>query len=349
MENSQNKIEKIGVLLVNVGTPDFPTTASVRKYLNQFLSDPRVLDIPALGRWLLLKGIILPFRSPKSAAAYRKIWTLKGSPLLQFSLVFCEKLKNVLPVNYQVEMGMRYGNPSIGSALKKLNAHELDHLILFPLYPQYSSAATGTSIEEVAQELRQCWNIPAVHTIPPFYNQEGFIQSFAANAEIALAKEKPDHILFSYHGLPERHIRKSECETNFCLKADNSCCESIRAENSHCYRAQCFDTTRRMATSLNLSPTSYSTAFQSRLGRTPWIKPYTDEVLVALAKQGAKKLLVICPAFVADCLETLEEITIRARDSFIEAGGEDLVLLPSLNADDKWVNAAKDLVLKTIC
>lgn len=338
---------KTGVLIVNLGTPDAPSTSKVRGYLREFLSDPRVIDINPVGRWMLLNLVILPFRPRKSAEAYEKVWTSEGSPLLSHTRAFAERLQAALPADrYKVEFAMRYGSPSIASRLDSLLSQAIDRLIVFPQYPQYASASTGSSLEAIYRALAERWNVPPIKVIPPFHGNAGFLDAFAGLARKDIATLKPDHVLFSYHGLPERQIRRSESLESHCLKADDSCCASLSFKNHYCYRAQSFETTRQLASRLQLAPAQYTTAFQSRLGRTPWIKPYTDLVVADLAKQGVKRLLVVEPSFTADCLETLEEIGLRANATFLEAGGEKLVLTPSLNADPIWVAAARDIVLQ---
>lgn len=336
--------DKTAVLVVNLGTPEGPTSGQVRTYLREFLSDPRVIDIPALGRWLLLNLFILPFRPKKSAAAYVKIWTAEGSPLLIHTRRFTEKLRAVLPKGFHVEFAMQYGNPSIPEMLAELAKGAPDELVIFPLYPQYASSSTGTTLEKVMGLVGKQWNVPAVCVIGPFYNDAGFLDAVAANGKPLLESLAPDHILFSYHGLPERQIQKSECVEGYCLKADDACCAQMSEKNRFCYRAQCFETTRQLAKRLGLDAAQYTTCFQSRLGRTPWIKPYTDVLIEELGRQGKKKVLVFSPSFVADCLETLEEISIRGQEAFREAGGEQLVLVPSLNSGDAWVGAASRIL-----
>jgi ferrochelatase len=343
---------KTGILLLNLGSPEAPTAAAVRPYLREFLSDPRVIDIPAPLRWMLLNVFILPFRPRKSAEAYAKVWTTEGSPLLVHSRAFAAKVSALLGDEYRVALGMRYGNPSVASALDELLREPLRELVIFPLYPQYASSSTGTAVEEALRALAPRWNIPPVRVASAFFDHPAWLAAMAGNAAPRLAAFRPDHVLFSYHGLPERHIRKSENTDQangahvpgHCLAAGDACCASMNARNAFCYRAQCFSTTRALVTRLGLDPARTSTAFQSRLGRTPWIKPYTDEALVALAKSGVKRLAVFSPSFVADCLETLEEMEIRGAESFRAAGGESLELIPALNSSDAWVRAAVEIL-----
>lgn len=335
---------RYGVLLINLGTPDAPEVPEVRRYLDEFLSDPRVLDIAPLARWLLLHLVILRTRPRESAAAYRKIWTDRGSPLLYHSLDLVEKVQQVLGEAVHVELAMRYQNPSIASALGRLRGHSVDRIVALPLFPQYSSAATGSAIEKLLEEASKDWNVPSIQVVPPFYDHPSFIDSFAAVARPVLDEFKPDRILLSYHGLPERHVIKSDASGGaHCLRS-KECCSRIVGTNRNCYRAQCYATSRALGERLSLSPDDWEVSFQSRLGRDPWIKPYSDERINALPAEGVKRLAVLCPAFVADCLETLEEIGIRAKEDFIGHGGEDLRLVPSLNSHDRWVQSVVELL-----
>lgn len=340
-----------GVLLVNLGSPDAPETGAVRRYLAEFLSDPRVLDINPLGRWLLLNLIILRVRPAKSAHAYQKVWMPQGSPLLVHSRAFAEAVAEQLP-EVPVELAMRYGRPSLKSGLDALRARGCDHVIVFPLYPQYAASSTGTALEVIYRELASRWNTPYVSVIPPFFDDPGFIAAAAAQARPVLDTLRPDHVLLSFHGLPERHMVKSDDQriaggAPHCL-ASPSCCATLTDANRNCYRAQCYATARALAQALHLGPEQHTVCFQSRLGRTPWIQPYTDEVLKTLPAKGIKRLAVLCPAFTADCLETLEEIGMRASEDFIAAGGEILQLVPSLNAAPAWIEAATALIRRAL-
>lgn len=344
MEFKMNFDSKIGVLLVNVGTPDSPETPDVRRYLKEFLSDPRVIDIPALARFLLLRLIILPFRSSKSSHAYKMVWLPEGSPLMVHSKNLAKNVSDLLGERYLVEACMRYQNPSIDSAMQKLIQNSAHKIVVFPLFPQYSSAASGTVFEKVGKIANGMWNVPQLIYIPPFYNHSGFIESFSLIAKDVMNEFKPDYTLFSYHGLPERHIVKSDLsQGSYCLKNEN-CCNYICKENYFCYRAQCYETTRAISEKLQLKKDTFITSFQSRLGRSPWIKPYTDLVLPEIAQKGFKRIAVICPAFVADCLETLEEIQIRAKEQWISLGGEDLKLVPSLNSNPYWSKVVANMI-----
>ena len=332
-----------GLLLCNLGTPDDPSPGAVRRYLRQFLADPRVLDINPVGRWALLNLIILPFRPAKSAAAYQKIWTQAGSPLLTHSQDLVRQVRARLGADWAVELGMRYQQPSIESALGNLRRAGADRIVVFPLYPQYSASSTGSSVEEVFRVVAKQWVTPSLAVVEPFYDDPGFIEAFAIRGREVIAAERPDHVLFSFHGLPERHMRKADATGTHCLQSED-CCARIVPANRHCYRAQCFATAHALAARLPLAPGSFGISFQSRLGRTPWIRPYTDIVLPELARQGKRRVVVFCPAFVADCLETLEEIGIRAQHDFKAAGGESLALVPSLNATPAWADAVVRLV-----
>jgi len=326
-----------GLLLINLGTPDDPSTPAVRRYLGEFLSDPRVIDINAIGRAALLHGVILRFRPAKSAAAYQKIWSAdRGSPLLAYSKELAIGVAAALGDRWRVELAMRYGNPSIESALERLAAAAVDRIVVLPLYPQYAASSTATSVAKVMELQTASWDVTPIDVVPAFHADPGFLAAWVEVARPALAGARADHVLFSFHGLPERQIQKSDPSGSHCLKSE-TCCDSLGPANHRCYRAQCYATARALASRLGL--TDYTVCFQSRLGRTPWITPHTDVVLDELAKKGVKRLAVFCPAFVADCLETLEEIGIRAKEQFTAAGGEDLTLVPSLNATPAWIDA----------
>jgi ferrochelatase len=333
---------RTGVLLVNLGTPDAPKPAEVRRYLREFLSDPRVLDLHPIGRWLLLNLVILPFRPRRSAEAYEKVWTPEGSPLLVHSRALATRLQAVLP-DHPVVLAMRYGQPSLEAGLASLREARCDRVVVVPLYPQYASSSTGSTLDAVYKAAAGPWNTPYLEVVPPFYDDPAFLEVFARRAREVFARQAPDHVVMSFHGLPERHVTKSDESGRHCL-ASPGCCDTIVDANRNCYRAQCFATARGLASRLELTADRYSVTFQSRLGRVPWIKPYTDEVLPVLAQQGKRHLAVLCPAFVADCLETLEEIGLRAAEDWRAAGGETLSLVPSLNAEPDWVDALVGLV-----
>ncbi|MBN1204425.1 MAG: ferrochelatase [Myxococcaceae bacterium] len=339
---------KRGVLLVNLGTPDAPEAGPVRRYLREFLSDPRVVDIHPVGRWLLLNLIILPVRPARSAEAYRKVWMKEGSPLLVHSRALAAAVAERLKGEYEVELAMRYGNPSLPDAVRALQARGVREFILLPLYPQEATSSTSSTLARAYEVLSQGWDVASVRVVPAFHDHPGFLDAFTEVARPVIAEARADHVLFSYHGLPERHLRKSDASGQHCL-ASAGCCDVLTEVNRHCYRAQCFATTRALAERLALPSGGYTVSFQSRLGRTPWISPYTDLVLPELAGRGVKRLAVMCPAFVADCLETLEEVGLRAREQFLACGGESLTLVPSLNSHPAWVDAVVRLVREADC
>ncbi|MFL5814962.1 MAG: ferrochelatase [Bdellovibrionia bacterium] len=343
-----------GVLLINLGTPDGepihgPSAEQVKVYLRQFLMDRFVVDIPFVFRWLLVNGIILRTRPEQSAEAYRKIWTENGSPLLHYHLKLSEGVAERLSKDLGIEPdkiqpAMRYGSPSIPAALQILSDLGVNEVLLVPLYPQYSLAATESSLVECKEWAAK--NAPSMKfsEFPAFYEDEPFIDAFAQVARDSLQGYDYDHLLFSFHGLPERHVRKTDRSGgNHCLKKSD-CCAQITDANRDCYRAQCYATARALAKKLGLSSDQYTVCFQSRLGRTPWIRPYTDIVYQELAARGVKKVAVMCPAFVADCLETLEEIQIRGREQYIQLGGEDLKLVPSLNDSPFWMDGLSKMI-----
>ena len=333
-----------GLLLVNLGTPDAPTAPAVRRYLRQFLGDPRVLDMNRVGRALLLETVILPFRPAKSAHAYGQIWDAqRGSPLLSHSRDLAAGVAQALGPSWVVELGMRYGQPSLADAVDRQIAADVQRIVALPLYPQYASSSTGSSLEELYRVCAAKNNVPPLAVVPAFHDDPGFLDAFAAVARPRLAELAPDHVVFSFHGLPERHMRAAGGA--HCLPPEQDryggCCDSLVAANRHCYRAQCVASARGLSARLDLAPDRTTIAFQSRLGRVPWIKPYTDVVVPELVARGAKNIAVMCPAFVADCLETLEEIGLRARAMVAPAA--ELTLIPSLNATPRWIEAVADL------
>lgn len=336
--------DKTGLLLINLGTPDSTRVADVRAYLREFLSDPRVLDMPAIKRALIVNLFILPRRPRRSAAAYAKIWTEDGSPLLIHGRELAAKVQARFERSgVMVELAMRYGNPSIDAALDRFRQHGVDHVVALPLFPQYSSAATGSSVEALLRAAGRRWNTPWVQIVPPFYDHPAFIDAVAEVAQPVLERAEAERVLFSYHGLPERHCRKSDDAGGHCL-ARADCCQTIGQANRNCYRAQCLATTRLLGDRLRIPQQQRVDCFQSRLGRDPWIGPHTDAVLADLARQGFKRIAVLTPAFVADCLETLEEIGMRAASTWRELGGEALQLVPCVNASDRWADALVAIV-----
>lgn len=334
---------KIGVLLVNLGTPDSPKTGDVRKYLREFLMDGRVIDINPAGRFLLVNGIIAPFRAPNSAKDYKELWTEKGSPIKFFSLEVERKLQDALGDEFVVKLAMRYQSPSVHEKLEELKQIPLEKLIVIPLFPQYASATSGSVHQKVMEELSSWWSIPTVEFVGPFFDRDDFIEAFAANGKKLLDQRSYDHILFSYHGLPERQIKKGD-PFGVCKLGD--CCDSIGPKNYLCYRAQCFATTRLLASALELKEGTYSTCFQSRLGKDPWLQPYTESKIYELRKDGIEHVLVYSPAFVADCLETTMEIGEEYRETWEEEGGKTWDLVPSLNDGDKWVEVLQHVAIE---
>jgi len=335
-------MSKKGILLVNLGTPDSPATADVRKYLDQFLMDERVIDIPKLNRTLLVKGIIVPFRSPKTAKLYKEIWNENGSPLLFYSRLQAKMLKERLGDDYHVELAMRYQSPSIDSALANLKAGLVESIQVIPMFPQYASASTG-SVMQLVMELVSKWpTVPPISFVNSFHDNELMIKVFAENARKHNI-ESYDHILFSFHGLPERQLLKCDHTGNYCLKSAD-CCQTLNDTNKFCYSAQGHDTARLIAKELNLSRDQYTVCFQSRLGKEPWVQPYTTDVLKKLAAEGKKRLLVFSPAFVADCLETLYEITVEYHEEFKALGGEHVQLVESLNDSPVFIEALAGMV-----
>jgi ferrochelatase len=330
--------ERVGLLLINLGTPRSPRTADVRAYLREFLSDRRVIDIPPLKRWLLLNLIILRFRPRQSAEAYAKIWTDRGSPLLYLSQDLVEKVQQRLGPTVRVALGMRYGEPSIRSALAGLRRDGVRRIVVFPQYPQYSSAANGSSLEKVFECASALWNVPCLQVVPPFYDHPAFLDACAEVARPYVAAADVDKVFFSFHGLPERQVRKSDDTGTHCLCRDD-CCDRIVDANRDCYRAQCFATARLLAERLGVHADKRTISFQSRLGREPWIRPYTDKLVESEPRGGSRRAVMLSPAFVTDCLETLEELGIRAADSWKQAGGESLEVVPCLNARDEWADA----------
>ena len=332
-------MSKTGVILINLGTPASPKPAAVYSYLKQFLNDPRVIDLPALVRYFLVNWLIIPTRYKKSAHAYQQIWTEQGSPLLVHARALQDAVAAKLGDNFQVEIGMRYGEPSIESAVRKLQG--CLKIIAIPLFPQYSSAASGSAVEELLRVVGAQWNIPEISVTRDFYHNAAFIKSYAAVIKQQLADKSIDQLIFSYHGLPLRHIHKSECRAK-CGR--EQACPVMSEENSYCYRAQCYETSRLLAQELGLTTSDYRVTFQSRLGRTPWIKPYTDVELTELAKQQVKNSAIVCPSFVADCLETLEEMNIRGREQWRQLGGESFTFIPCINAHPVWVEGVVEMV-----
>jgi ferrochelatase len=334
-------VNRIGVLLINLGTPDAPTPEAVGSYLREFLMDGFVIDVPKPLRWFLVNVMIVPRRKVKSARAYQKVQLPGGSPLLVYTRELAEQLAARLATDgdgYVVEYAMRYGNPSIEASLVKLHSQDLSRIIVLPLYPQYAESSFETAVVETKRVARQLGCADRLSFFSPFYHRPEFINACARRVAEDNEKQSPEHIVFSFHSLPERHLKRLDATGDHCL-GNSTCCDQVSAANHNCYRAQCMFTARAIAAELGLKEDGYTVSFQSRLGRAKWLGPPTEDVLRDLARRGVKRIAVSCPSFVADCLETVEEMGIRGRQTFIDAGGEELRLIPSLNADPFWVEA----------
>ena len=334
---------KIGVLLLQLGTPDDPSVSSVRKYLKQFLNDPRVIDIPYLLRKILVNLIIVPFRAPKSAKIYKELWDYGNgvSPLIHHSEALQNELQNRFSnENVHVHLAMRYKNPSMPSVLNRMKNDGYDHIIILPLFPQYASASSGSAIEHAMQLISKWWVIPQLSVINQFYTNEGYLDSIIERAKINDLSSF-DHIVFSYHGLPERQVDKVYEADDLC--GDQPCETEINDKNKLCYKATCYATTRLLADKLNLDNDHYTVAFQSRLDKK-WLTPFSDEIVADLAKNGAKRILVFSPAFVADCLETIIEIGDEYQEIFEENGGEEVVLVESNNTHPLFIDGMEALI-----
>ncbi len=342
---SDNQTSASGVLLINLGTPDSPKVGDVRRYLREFLSDPYVIDIPTPLRLALVYGLILPFRPRKSAKAYQQVWTDRGSPLRFHAEDLHQRLQDTSLWQQppgSVALAMRYGKPSIQAAFDQLQAAGIQHVKVFPMFPQYSESAWLTAAKacEKAAQLRGM----TTSNVQPFYDHPSYLDVLASYTATHLDRCQPDKVLMSFHGLPERHMRKIDTSpTGHCLQRDN-CCDAMVDANRNCYRAHCFATARGLASRLGLSSDQWEVSFQSRLGRTPWIQPFTDHRIPKIAAAGCRRLAVVCPSFVADCLETIEEIGITADKSFQEHGGEKLHLIPALNSHPAWVKVVAELI-----
>jgi ferrochelatase len=329
-------MQKQAILLINLGTPDSPAPNDVHRYLIEFLTDKRVIDIPWLYRQLLVRGVIVPRRYKQSAKSYEAIWTAEGSPLMVWGRKVQRALQARVGDQCVVELAMRYQNPSIGSVLDKLLSSGVEQIKVLPLFPQYASATTGSVMEKVMDEVRLRQVIPELSFVQNFATHPAYIKALSETAAPFDLKDY-DHILFSYHGLPERQLIKADCH-HHCLKSE-TCCNRLTEKNRNCYSAQCHATTRAVVDRLSIPSSKYSIAFQSRLGSEPWKRPFTNEVIQQLAKQGCKRLLVFCPSFICDCLETTYEIGVEYGQEFRHAGGEVLDLVPSLNDSDSWIEA----------
>jgi ferrochelatase len=338
---------KRGIVLMNLGSPDSTEVKDVARYLTEFLMDGRVIDYPWLFRKILISGIIVPSRAPKSAEAYKTIWTKEGSPLVVITKQQQAELQNL--VDEPVEIGMRYRNPSMQHAFNSLmeKVPGLEEVIAIPLYPHYAMSSYETAVEH-AKEVHKKNKFPfKLSFIKPFYNEDNFITALCESIKPYLQKDY-DQILFSYHGLPQRHMTKADPTHHHCMKAPD-CCEIDSPAHATCYRHQCRTTTKLVVERLQIPKERVGLSFQSRLGREEWLKPYTAVRLEELPKEGVKKLLVVCPAFVSDCLETLEEIAVAGKESFLHAGGEEYTFIPCLNIQPLWIKSlaayAKDGVV----
>lgn len=331
-------MKSIAIILTNVGTPESPSLKDVRKYLSEFLNDKYVINLPFILRRLLVNGIIVPFRSRKSSKLYQKLWTEKGSPLLYYSKKLQEKLQNKLP-EYKVFLGMRYGNPSLKAVLENVKNNHYQKVLVLPLYPQYASSTTKSVIDIVQKESKTWKHIPELKIIEQFYNHPKFVNAFVEQIK-TFEYKRYDHIIFSYHGLPLSHI--TNIHPN--IKHETCSCENELPEHGkYCYKATCYETTRLLIKELQIPEEKYSVGFQSRLTKR-WLSPFTDELILKLLNQGKKRILVVAPSFVADCLETNIEIEKEYKDLFLASGGKELTLVKSLNDSDLWVNALYEML-----
>jgi ferrochelatase len=337
-------MKKTCVLLINLGTPDSPSTGDVRRYLSEFLNDPRVIDINPIGRFFLVNFIIVPFRAPKSAKIYKELWTEQGSPIMIYGESVKAKLQQALGDIFEVELAMRYQNPSLEDVCARMEKRGYAKIIILPLFPQYASASTGSAIDKAMKLISKWWVIPEIKIISQFYDNEDYLNCVIEQSKKYNLNEY-DHILFSYHGLPIRQVDKVYSDGKPC--DDHKCDEEINDDNVYCYKATCYATTRLLAKKLNLSKERYTVCFQSRLDKD-WLEPFSDKIVEEWAKKGAKKLLVFSPAFVADCLETTIEIGKEYQDLFVEHGGEKVQLVESLNDHPMWVETLKKLVLNNL-
>ena len=340
-------MKKTAVLLIQLGTPDSPKTSDVRRYLSEFLNDPRVIDLPWLARKLLVNGIIVPFRAPKSAKIYKELWDLgKGqSPLLVHTQKVQEKLKvRLKSSNVDVYMAMRYQNPSMADVMEEMRALHYDHVIVLPLFPQYASASSGSAIERAMKIMSTWWTTPEISIVNQFWDNSGYIDSIVERSKAFNLKDY-DHILFSYHGLPEKHVDKVYEGDNLCSEAP--CETEINDKNSMCYKATSYATTRLIADKLGLKEEDYTVCFQSRLDKK-WLTPFSDKVVEEQGRRGAKKILAFSPAFVADCLETVIEIGHEYQDIFEEHGGEKIQLVPSSNDHERFIDGLEEIIRKKL-
>jgi len=336
-------MKRTGVLLIQLGTPDSPKTTDVRRYLSEFLNDPRVIDLPWLGRMLLVNGIIVPFRAPKSAKVYKELWEFGNgvSPLITHTENVTKKLQERFNIEeVDINYAMRYQNPSMYDVMEEMRKKNYEQIIILPLFPQYASATTGSAVDLAMKIIRQWWVIPEVKFVSQFYDSEGYIDSIVQQAKKFDLNEY-EHVMFSFHGLPDRHVDKVYEGSDLCK--DQPCETEVNDENKFCYKATCYATSRSIAEKLNISEDKYTVCFQSRLDKK-WLTPFADDVVIEQAKKGTKKILAFSPAFVADCLETVIEIGDEYQEIFEESGGEKIQLVPSSNDHDRFVDGLEQLV-----
>ena len=337
-----NSTPQKAVILVNLGSPDLPRKDAIRRFLKELLSDPKVMDIPAVLRWVILNFLILPFRPAKIIKNYQQIWTEDGFPLITHSKNLADAVSRKLGNNYAVQMVMRYGSPSIEAGVRTIQELGITDIKVLPLFPQYATATTGSVLEKVFKLLDAGKEFPRITVGNAFYDDERFIDCWVKKG-LSYLGDGSEHVIFSFHGLPVSQIQSLAQSGRDCNESKN-CCDQINDQNKNCYRAQCVQTATKIAIGLGISPDNYTISFQSRLGRTQWIEPYTSQVVQDLATRGIKNLLVFCPSFVADCLETLFEIEVEEKERFISLGGESLTLVPSLNSEESWVEALFHLI-----
>lgn len=338
-------MSKKAILLTNLGSPDSYEVKDLKKYLTQFLMDERVIDIPYILRALLVRGIIVPFRSPKSAAKYKKIWTDNGSPLVHSTRQLSTMIEELSGI--PTYFFMRYGNPEPKAVLEEIKQKQpqIEEIVLVPLYPHYAMSSYETAAVYLKENFNSVFKDVALQVVKPFYNDEDYIDALCKSIKPFIT-EGFEHILFSYHGLPKRHLEKTDPTGMHCYKVEN-CCEVPSQANQFCYKHQVTITTKLVVEKLGIQPSQYSISFQSRLAGDKWIGPYTDKLLEELPKKGVTQLLVACPAFVSDCLETLEEIHMEGKETFIAAGGKTFVAVPCLNTNDYWGESLCKIINKT--
>eukprot|EP00184_Porphyridium_aerugineum_P000704 CAMPEP_0184696464 /NCGR_PEP_ID=MMETSP0313-20130426/3746_1 /TAXON_ID=2792 /ORGANISM="Porphyridium aerugineum, Strain SAG 1380-2" /LENGTH=380 /DNA_ID=CAMNT_0027155093 /DNA_START=238 /DNA_END=1380 /DNA_ORIENTATION=+ len=339
---------KTGIVLVNIGTPESTAENDVREYLRDFLGDKRVVDINPFVKFVLLNMVILPFRPKKSAEAYKRIWNdARGSPLLYHTEDLKKKLEFLLGDKFMIQIGMQFKQPNLIQAFEKFRQSGVDRIIVVPMFPQYASSTTGSAAALVYDQASKLYSTPYITMVPSFFDHPAYISAYAniIRKQVGDQCAKYDHLLLSFHGVPENHCTRTDETGLYCMQSPN-CCATITQSNRNCYRAQCFATARRMAAELNIPPGKYSVAFQSRLDAAgpKWITPYTDKSIANLAKQGIKRLAVVVPSFTADCLETLEEIGIEGKEEFLENGGEEYKLIECLNSDDIWAQGLVQII-----